>query len=58
MSKRFAISAVSALVLTTGLSASAYSMSLGLTDQAIAFGWPTIALSLLIAMLAPASSRA
>lgn len=44
-----------AAVLTTaaGFSASAYSLTQGQTDQAIAFAWPSLAISIAIALVIP-----
>jgi peptidoglycan/LPS O-acetylase OafA/YrhL len=54
---RLAMLACAALTAVGGLSASAYSVTQGATDQAIAFGWPTVAIALAIAMLAPPRRR-
>jgi len=42
-----------ATVTTGGLTASAFSLTQGQTDQAIAFGWPAIAVAFVIVMLMP-----
>ncbi len=46
-----------ATVSAGGLSASAYSLTQGQTDQAIAFGWPAIAVAFVIVMLLPTGRR-
>jgi hypothetical protein len=50
---RLAMLATASLTAVGGLTASAYSITQGATDQAIAFGWPTLAIALAIVMLAP-----
>jgi hypothetical protein len=59
MSLRLPVTIITALALGAGLSASAYSLTQGATDQAIAFGWPVIALAVIMGFVIPArrSSR-
>jgi len=42
-----------AIATTTGFTAAAWSLSRGQTDQAIAFGWPALAVILTVAVLFP-----
>ncbi|WP_297730682.1 hypothetical protein [uncultured Maricaulis sp.] len=46
-----------ATVSAGGLTASAFSLTQGQTDQAIAFGWPAIAVAFVIVMLLPTGRR-
>ncbi|WP_323763016.1 hypothetical protein [Maricaulis sp.] len=46
-----------ATVTAGGLTASAFSLTQGQTDQAIAFGWPAIAVAFVVVMLAPTGRR-
>lgn len=46
-----------ATVTTGGLTASAFSLTQGQTDQAIAFGWPAIAVAFVVVMLVPTGRR-
>ena len=46
-----------ATVTAGGLTASAFSLTQGQTDQAIAFGWPAIAVAFVIVMLMPTGRR-
>jgi hypothetical protein len=46
-----------ATVSAGGLTASALSLTQGQTDQAIAFGWPAIAVAFIIIMLLPTGRR-
>jgi hypothetical protein len=46
-----------ATVTAGGLTASAFSLTQGQTDQAIAFGWPAIAVAFVIVMLLPTGKR-
>lgn len=45
-----------AIIALLGLGVSAFAMSQGATDQAIAFGWPSLGASLLLALLVPHSN--
>ncbi len=54
MAMRLVLLIFAALVALTGLTASAWSLSRGETDQAIAFGWPSIAVIMLLALFLPA----
>ena len=54
MGIRLAMLIFAVLVALTGLSASAWSLSRGETDQAIAFGWPSIAVIMVLALFLPA----
>ena len=47
-----------ALMTTAGFTASAWSLTQGQTDQAIAFGWPTLAVAVTLALMIPASKTA
>jgi hypothetical protein len=53
MSLRLPVTIITALALGAGLSASAYSLTQGETDMAIAFGWPVIALAVIIGFMIP-----
>ena len=46
-----------ATVTAGGLTASAFSLTQGQTDQAIAFGWPAIAVAFVVVMLMPTGRR-
>lgn len=46
-----------ATVTTGGLTASVFSLTQGQTDQAIAFGWPAIAVAFVVVMLVPNGRR-
>ncbi|OLF71077.1 hypothetical protein AWH62_13550 [Maricaulis sp. W15] len=46
-----------ATVTAGGLTASAFSLTQGQTDQAIAFGWPAIAVAFVVVMLLPTGRR-
>lgn len=46
-----------ATVTAGGLTASAFSLTQGQTDQAIAFGWPAIAVAFVVVMLVPTGRR-
>ena len=54
MGMRLAMLILAALIAVTGLTASAWSLSRGQTDQAIAFGWPSIAVIMVLALFLPA----
>ncbi|WP_417468475.1 hypothetical protein [Maricaulis sp.] len=58
MGFRLAMTVAAALLTTTGLTAAAYSLTQGQTDQAIAFGWPAIAIAIAFAIVIPSQSRA
>tara|TARA_R110000868_G_scaffold2384_7_gene17752 strand:- start:33622 stop:33858 length:237 start_codon:yes stop_codon:yes gene_type:complete len=58
MGFRLAMSVAAAVLTAVGLTAAAYSLTLGETDQAIAFGWPAIAVAIAFAIFIPAHSRA
>ena len=46
-----------ATITAGGLTASAFSLTQGQTDQAIAFGWPALAIACVMAMLVPSGRR-
>ncbi len=54
MGTRLAMLIFAALVAVAGLTASAWSLSRGETDQAIAFGWPAIAVIMILVLALPA----
>lgn len=54
---RLAMLAAASLTTLGGVSASAYSFTQGATEQAIAFGWPALAVALALALLAPPRRR-
>lgn len=58
MAIRLALMIAAASVALTGLTAAAYSFSLGHSDQAIAFGWPALSIATMIAIMIPARRRA
>jgi hypothetical protein len=53
MSLRTSMKIAAALVFLIGLSAAGYSLTLGETGQAIAFGWPAFGIALLIGLVTP-----
>ncbi|MDG1417154.1 MAG: hypothetical protein P8J78_05470 [Maricaulis sp.] len=53
MSLRLSMKIAAALVFVTGLSATGYSLTIGETGQAIAFGWPAFGIALLIGLATP-----
>jgi len=53
MSLRLPMTIIAALITAAGVTASAYSLTLGEIDQAIAFGWPPLAVALLIVLAMP-----
>ena len=57
MSYRLTMTLIAAMIAATGLTASAFSLSQGATDQAIAFGWPAIAVALSILVLTPSRKK-
>ena len=57
MGFRLVVLLAAALVTTVGLSAAAWSLGHGQTDQAIAFGWPALAVGILVALMTPAGRR-
>jgi TRAP-type C4-dicarboxylate transport system permease small subunit len=58
MGARLAMLLAAALMTTAGFTASAWSLTQGQTDQAIAFGWPTLAVAVTLALMIPASKTA
>ncbi|SDL85861.1 hypothetical protein [Maricaulis salignorans] len=58
MGFRLAMTVAAALLTTIGLTAAAYNFTQGQTDQAIAFGWPAIAIAIAFAIVIPSQSRA
>lgn len=58
MGIRLTLMIVTYLIAITGVTASAYSLTQGQTDQAIAFAWPAIALATAIAIMIPARRAA
>jgi|TARA_R110002126_G_scaffold82066_2_gene201555 hypothetical protein len=58
MGFRLAMTVAAALLTATGLTAAAYSFTQGETDQAIAFGWPAIAIAIAFGIFIPSQSRA
>ena len=53
MGFRLVVLLAAAIVAATGFTAAAWSLSRGQTDQAIAFGWPALAVILAVAILFP-----
>ena len=58
MGFRLAMIVAAAVLTAAGLTAAAYSLTQGQTDQAIAFGWPAIAIAIAFAIVIPSHSRA
>ncbi|WP_203291619.1 hypothetical protein [Maricaulis parjimensis] len=54
MGTRLIMLIIATLVALAGLTASAWSLSRGETDQAIAFGWPSLAVIMVLALFIPA----
>ncbi len=57
MAIRLALMIAAAAVAIAGITAAAYSFSLGHADQAIAFGWPALSIATMIAIMIPARRR-
>ena len=57
MGFRLIVLLVAALLTSAGITAAAWSLTRGETDQAIAFGWPALAVAVTVAILVPMGKR-
>ncbi|WP_300542787.1 hypothetical protein [Maricaulis sp.] len=57
MGIRLTMLLAAAMIAAAGLTASAWSLSQGQPDQAIAFGWPPLSIAILMALLVPSGQR-
>ena len=57
MGFRLIVLLIAALPTSAGITAAAWSLTRGETDQAIAFGWPALAVAVTVAILVPMGKR-
>ena len=57
MGFRLIVLLIAALLTSAGITAAAWSLTRGETDQAIAFGWPALAVAVTVAILVPMGKR-